>query len=43
MENVDQSQKGKRDRADVGERRPRRAAAQKAAQRIAEQLHEEEN
>ena len=27
----------------VGEQRPRRAAAQKAAQRIAEQLQEEEN
>ena len=43
VENVDQSQKGRRDRADVGEQRPRRAAAQRAAQRIAEQLQEEEN
>ena len=38
VENVDQAQKGRRDRADVGEQRPRRAAAQMAAQRIAEQL-----
>ena len=43
MENVDQPQKGRRDRADVGKQRPRRAAAQMAAQRIAEQLQEEEN
>ena len=43
MENVDQSQKGRRDRADVGEQRPRRAAAQRAAQRIAKQLQDEEN
>ena len=43
VENVDQPQKGRRDRADVGEQRPRRAAAQMAAQRIAEQLQEEEN
>ena len=43
VENVDQSQRGRRDRADVGEQRPRRAAAQRAAQRIAEQLQEEEN
>ena len=43
VENVDQPQKGRRDRADVGEQRPRRAAAQMAAQRIAEQLQQEEN
>ena len=43
MENIDQSEKGRRDRADVGEQRPRRAGAQRAAQRIAEQLQEEEN
>ena len=41
VENVDQSQKGRRDRANVGEQRPRRAVAQRAAQRIAEQLQEE--
>ena len=43
VENVDQSQRGRRDGADVEEQRPRRAAAQMAAQRIAEQLQEEEN
>ena len=43
VENVDQSQKGRKDQADVGEQRPRRAGAQRAAQRIAEQLQEEEN
>ena len=43
VENVDQPQKGRIDPADVGEHRPRRAAAQMAAQRIAEQLQEEEN
>ena len=43
VENVDQPQKGRIDRADVGEQRPRRAAAQMAAQRIAEQWQEEEN
>ena len=43
VENVDQPQKGRRDRADVGEQRPRGATAQMAAQRIAEQLQEEEN
>ena len=43
VENVDQPQKGRIDRADVGEQRPRRATAQMAAQRIAEQLQEEEN
>ena len=37
VENVDQPQKGKRDRANVGEQRPRRAVAQMAAQRIAGQ------
>ena len=41
--NVDQSQKERRNRADVGEQRPRRAASQRAAQRIAKQLQEEEN
>lgn len=43
VENVDQSQRGRRDRADVGEQRPRRATAQRAAQRIADQLQEGEN
>ena len=43
VENVYQSQKGMRDRADVGEQRLRRAAAQRAAQRIADQLQGEEN
>ena len=35
--------KGGGDGADVREQRPRRAAAQRATQRIAEQLQEEEN
>ena len=43
VENVDQPQKGRRVRADVGEQRRRRAAVQMAAQRIVEQLQEEEN
>lgn len=43
VEDVDQSRKGRRDRVDVGERRPGRAAAQTATQRITEQLQEEEN
>ena len=43
VENVDQSQKGRRDGADVGEQIPRRATSQMAAQRIAEQFQEEEN
>ncbi|PFX16400.1 hypothetical protein AWC38_SpisGene19335 [Stylophora pistillata] len=43
VEDVDKSQRGRRDGADVGEWRPGRAAAQRATQRIAEQLQEEEN
>ena len=42
VENVDQSQRGERDRVDVGEQRSTRTA-QRAAQRIAQQLQEEEN
>ena len=43
VENVDQPQEGRKDQADPGAQRPRRTAARRAAQRIAEQLLAEEN
>ena len=42
VENTDEPQEGRRQQVDLRSQRPRRTAAQRAAKRIGEQMHAEE-